>query len=819
MLIIQNDPAGITGRHRHPWDFGMSIQDNIAEHISEGGGCVVTINGEVIDPATDPRMECLPRDGDRVVVTRRPEGLDPITWAYIAIGALAVATYLAMPKPPSNMGGAAGKDSPNNQLTGQTNIARAYQAIPDVYGYRRVWPDLIQPSSVEYIDNIKYVTEWLCVSRGKGTITAVQYAETPIGDIPGASYELFEPVGAGYPEHGTTTLLDVLETFESDEVNGQELTYPTPFAVLSEVGDFAATAAESEFEATFVDGPEWDQLKSLAPSGSARVVFSYIDSGSILTDFDQTCTVLGFVEGGGNVTFTFSSPAWTNSESDAGVSFTITPLSTTPHTIGPFTLPVDGSRLRWNTVFLRGLVGAVTIRAEWWRVDEDGDEVSGTRQTQDNTYTADTFDQQFYTNDATPTGGIGRYRIEFTRLTSQIGDGGADVAKLEEVYAVRHYPEKELPGVTVIRMTTKATTEATGFSGKKYNVRWARHVRSLTSTTLSTSRNFARAMTHIWCVAGNDLAGLDVDELAAINAEHGEDSVLLRFDGSLDDEDMSLGSRLQLIADTARCVVWRDGTKWTVTREQARQYPDVQFDYRNLASGGESVLTYSAHLPASHDGVEVEYVDELSQSKKTYIRLNISTGAPVVGQCANPKKIRLVGCATEDQADNRAQLEARRLLYQRQTISDTALSDGNALGLGALVRWVDPNDFGGDDGLQAGEVTAVSGSSIMTSEPVDWRGEASGRILFTGADGRQLGAPVVCYPGDGAAIELSSVPVGLYTASEDRQCGSRYAFTVGLTQAETEAAGLFTVTDIKPGANGAVSLACASYDERMFEAD
>ena len=34
-----------------------------------------------------------------------------------------------------------------------TEIARAYQAIPDVYGYRRVWPDLIQPSLVEYVFN------------------------------------------------------------------------------------------------------------------------------------------------------------------------------------------------------------------------------------------------------------------------------------------------------------------------------------------------------------------------------------------------------------------------------------------------------------------------------------------------------------------------------------------------------------------------------------------------------------------------------------------------------------------------------------------
>ena len=182
---------------------------------------------------------------------------------------------------------------------------------------------------------------------------------------------------------------------------------------------------------------------------------------------------------------------------------------------------------------------------------------------------------------------------------------------------------------------------------------------------------------------------------------------LLRFDGSLDDADMSLGERLQFVANTARCTIWRDGTRWTATRDQARSAPEMQFDYRNLAAGGESVIGYAAHLPASNDGVEVEYVDQTTQAKKAYIRLNISTGGPVVGASVNPKKVKLPGCATMTQAENRAQLEARRLIYQRVTVRDTALADASSLGLGALVRWIDPNDFGGDD-LQAGEVRGIS---------------------------------------------------------------------------------------------------------------
>ena len=816
MLTILHDPAGITGRRHFPLDCGISLQENIARHAASGADCELRINGVEVDPLTDQRMDAPPSLLDSVVLVRRPEGVETITWVIIA-AVSAAAAYVLMPSMP-NLGGATSKDSPNNRLTGQSNVARAYQAIPDVYGYRRVWPDLIQPSVVEYVDHVKYVTEWLCVSRGKGTITNVQYAETPIDDIDGASYEVFEPVpSGGYPEFGSTTILNVDEVFASDEVNGQELTQVEPFATLTKTGTFTAASGATSFTVTIPDGTDLDQLKSLVPSGTADVTFTY-SSGGLLPIFSETCTVQGVTVAGGNATFTFSSSAWADAHTNEATSFTITPNGTASTVIGPFTLPVTCDRIWWNTIFQRGLKGTVQIRAEWWQIDGAGVEVSGTRQTQDNTYTANTYDQRFYTNKVTPSAGSGRYRIQFKRLNEVNGDGSADVAKLEEVYAVREYASKTLPGVTVIRVTTKATESATGFSDRKFNLRWLRHVRTLTADALSESRNFARAMAHIWTIAGNDIVGIDTDALAAINTELGETSALLRFDGSLDDADMSLGERLQYVANTARCVVWRDGTKWTATRDQARLYPELQLDYRNLAAGGDSTISYAAHLPATYDGIELEYVDEATQSKKSYIRLNISSGAPVAGAVSNPKKIKLQGCTTMAQAENRAQLEARRLIYQRVSVSDTALADAGGLGIGALVRWIDPNDFAGDDGLQAGEVLAISGNVITPSEPIDWKGQASGRIMFTGTDGQQVGTTQVCYP-SGAGIEVAALPVGVYVADGARQLGSRYAFAVGLTQAEIEAAGLYTVTEIRPAADGTVSLSLAQYDSRIYGAD
>jgi len=819
MLTILHDPAGITGKRTYAWDYAKTLQGNIAAHLAGGADCELTINGATVDPLTDARLLMPPSVFDVVVVARRPAGFDPITWVIIAVVAAVAVTYALMPKIDTGAG-SVGKDSPNNRLTAQSNTARAYQGIPDVYGLRRVWPDMIQPSTVEYIDNIKYVTEWLCIGRGVGDVSAVQYADTPILDVDGASFEVFQPSGAdAYPENNSTTLSDVLETFASDEVNGQELEYPVPFPAVAATGSFTAVAGASSFTVTVSNSGALDNLKSIAPGGTAGVTFTYTNSVPAAVAFGETCTVLGYSVSGGNVTFSFASSEWAASASGGGISFSLAPNGSTPITQGPYTLPVICDRLRWSTVFLRGLKGTVSIRAAWWRVDDLGAEVAGTRQTQDNAYSADTYDQRFYTNNAIPSGGSGRYRIQFSRLTAQIGDGGTDVAKIEEAYAVRHYATKVLPGVTIIRVTTKATEQATGYSERKFNLRFARHIRTLTTDTLSTSRNFARVMAHIWTLAGNDIDELDVDALAAVNAEFGETSDMLRFDASLDDADMSLGERLQLVANHARCIVWRDGQKWTVTRDQARQYPEMQLDYRNLASDGDSAISYAAHLPASNDGVEVEYVDPLTQAKKTYVRLSIASGAVLAGEGANPKKIKLMGCTTLTQATNRAQLEARRLLYQRISVSDKALSDANNLGLGSLVRWIDPNDFYGDDGLQGGEVLSIAGSALTLSESLQWGGATSGRIAFTDAQGARLGAPIVCTPAPGGVV-LASVPAGLFVADGvARQCGSRYAFAVGLTEAEVESSGLYTVTEIKPAGDGTASLALAEYRPEIYGAD
>jgi hypothetical protein len=840
-LIILRDPAGILGREVHALHADAPLQLQIEAAMPGGGAeCELLINGERADPFTDARLDMPPQCGDTVVVAQRPAGLDPVTIAIIAGLTLAVASFALIPKLPGQSSTAT-NNSPNNRLTGQSNVARAYQAIPDLYGRRRVWPDLIQPSTIEYVNHVKWVTEWLCVSRGKCTISDVKFADTPLSDIEGASWALYEPgttppappggtappapptptpppgVPAGYPEALTTRLAGVTESFAAPDADGQELsrnaTYtpvPTDWLISLTVGSPSTNIVIQAY-----DSIAYNQIRASSLPLSCSFHFQAPAYAPISGTITSISTSAGIVTIGLSLASSLSS--------GLPRKVTIYPAGTPPVVaIGPFILPIDNAtRIAFNTVFLRGLKGTVSILAEWEKVDSGGTPIPGTGESQTFDFIDDTFNQRFFTTVLVPIAGAGRYSIKFTRQDTP-NAAGDDVAKLEAVFAQRYFETKDLPGVTVIRVITKATDQATSLRDRKFNCIVERHVRTLTTDTLSVSRNFARAMAHLWTISGQPIGELDTTALAAINTALGETSPLLRFDGSLDDAEVSLEERMQLIANHARCIFWRDGTKWTATRDQARTTPELQLDYRNLAGSADSTVNESFHLPGSRDGVEVEYVDETTGTKKAYVRLSITSGAPVAGAVANPEKIVLPGCTTAAQATNRAQLEARKLLFQRTSVTDTALGDAQQLGPGSLVRWVDPNDFAGDDGLQAGEVLGDDASVLTLSEPPDFKGQASGRIQFTGADGLLLGAPVVCTPVSGQPyqVTLASVPAGLYVAAPpSSQVGSRYAFAVGLTGAEVEAAGLYTVTDPKPNGDGTWSLAMVNYDARVYAAD
>ncbi|STT63222.1 Uncharacterised protein [Klebsiella pneumoniae] len=84
-------------------------------------------------------------------------------------------------------------ESPNNDLTGQTNRARLYKGRPNIYGQCRVFPDLIQEALFEFVDNNKQLTEWFEVGYGRYTISSIRYSESNLGSLAGASSAIYNP--------------------------------------------------------------------------------------------------------------------------------------------------------------------------------------------------------------------------------------------------------------------------------------------------------------------------------------------------------------------------------------------------------------------------------------------------------------------------------------------------------------------------------------------------------------------------------------------------------------------------------------------------
>lgn len=156
--------------------------------------------------------------GDVVHIVERPQGLDPITIFAIAL-VFTVAMVLLIPKVPIPTIPELEKlsKSPNNNLSGQTNVARALQRIPDIYGQNRVYPDLIVKTYFEYIGYEKYQTEYLCIGRGAFLVESIKSGDTLISTIAGSSAQVFEPF----------TRPDVLyDVTPAEEINGQTLLAP-----------------------------------------------------------------------------------------------------------------------------------------------------------------------------------------------------------------------------------------------------------------------------------------------------------------------------------------------------------------------------------------------------------------------------------------------------------------------------------------------------------------------------------------------------------------------------------------------------------------
>lgn len=757
-----------------------------------------------------------PKDGALGTILNPLEHFNPIKFTQKILSSL-------IKQPSANAATNNSKTSPNNSLKGQTNIARNGEAKPDNYGQVRAFPDLIQESLFEYTNNIKKVTEWMNFGLGKYDWTSVRYSESNLGALAGASYQIFQP-GQNIPV--------INEGFAFDDVDGQELPGP------NESEDFPAETATTTTDMVsgeFVAGQakvkikqnsDFDYFYDLPKPHSVSFVVS-VTYNTVSDPVTRDITVFADLinatttDDGALVDpqyfyeFTFTNLSGNDIgqiPSDAVINTTIFTLNDNePLVIGPSFSPVAGEQLWIHLQAQLGHGDYARTTVTWWKVDDDNNQIPGTTESLNIGLNNDdeNSDTKYGTFKVTPAAGYGRYALQFVRTNNS---NDHSVLKVEAVHIVRTRNNVTYPNDTLVTVTVTATERATSSRDRKYNALITRHVISYDLATQTVdyterpSRSFADVVLHTWLKMGGQAeSSIDIYELYSIAASL-PDPRLGYFDYTFDDEDISLGARVQTICDAASVTAFWDDGVLSFTRDEHKPNAVTLFNRANTKAEDYS-LSYDMTLPGGFDGVQVTYKNPTT-NKQAFIRYRITGETIEEGEPVKAKKFDMLYVRNSYQARDRALKEVRRLLYSRQTMSIRALADGEWVNVGQMVQVADTYDTN----QQAGYIKSRQGNDFYTSERIEWQGDMF--VIVTDANGTPT-ARIQAFPRSdtifGFTAAVPAITLNIFDGY-DVQSPSRYVIA---TQVEMDAT-KWTITEKKPNGDGTTSLTMSEYNDEMY---
>ncbi|EKJ8216916.1 host specificity factor TipJ family phage tail protein [Citrobacter sedlakii] len=793
----------------------------------------IRVNGNELGP--DDELAFPLQENDRVIIFDQPksgdligtilnplEHFNPIKFTQKVLAGL-------MPKPNASAAAGNSKTSSNNSLKGQANIARNGEAKPDNFGQIRSFPDLVQESMFEYVvggqDNsgIKYVTEMMNFGLGVYDISSVRFSETNLGSMAGASYIIYQP-GEVIPS--------VTEGYQFDDVDGQELPGPNenegiPVETASANTVISGVYAGGEIAIKIVKQADFDYFTGLIlphPVTFTINVTYPVPDGTRTEDVTITANLSAFEETNDGAivnptyyyTFTFNRLSGTSVPVEsATINTTKFVLNDNGYLIvGPFISPIPSSQL-WAHV-QGGFVGSqvATFEVSLWQVDEDNQQIPGTEQTLTYQLSAGSkgVSRTYYrTFKITPVAGYGRYAVSIRRVDNSTNDSKL---QLEEIHAVNIRNNVVHPDDTLVMIRVRATENATGSRDRKYNALITRHVISYNMTTrqvdytIRPSRRFADIALHNWLIVGEQPeSSIDIYGLYQIQAEiDAIDPRLGYFDYTFDDEDVSLGSRMETICDAASVVVYDDNGVLSFTRDSKKTSAATIFNRSNTKPDRYS-LSYDMTLPGGYDGVEVQFRNP-DTNKQDFVRYRIVGNSIVEGMPTKAKKFEMMSIRNRFQANERALRECKRLIYSRMTMAITAMADGEWVNIGDMVQVPDTYDTN----QQAGYIVSRNGNNFETSERINFSGAMYVQVTDS------MGATTARYPASartdtafGFTAEIPDISLNFYDGF-DVQSPSRYV----IATSEELDAGQWTITAKQPDGQGGTAITLAEYSDLIY---
>lgn len=793
----------------------------------------IRVNGTELGP--DDELAFPLQENDRVIIFDQPkdggligtilnplEHFNPIKFTQKVLNGL-------MPKPNASAAAGNSKTSPNNSLKGQTNIARNGEAKPDNFGQIRAFPDLVQESMFEYVKTgdqdpgIKYVTELMCFGLGRYDFSSVRFSESNLGAMAGATYTIYQP-GEVIPT--------VVEGYQFDDVDGQELPGPNE----SESQPQQSATANTVISGTYSGGQiamkivkqdEFDFFKDLPKPSPVKFTIN-VTYATATGNVTQDVTIFGNLiscvqsDNGAVINPVYYYTFAFDSLSGPGIPIETATINTTKFIlvqnsgvdVGPFFSPIPSSQLWIHTQSRLAGRNDVTFKVVIWKVDDDNNQVPGTTQTfsyhqsNSNKNVSDTF---YRTDKITPAAGFGRYSVTITRTNNSTDNSRATV---EEIHAVNIRSNVVHPDDALVMIRVRATENATGSRDRKYNALITRHVISYNMTTrqvdyaIRPSRKFADIALHNWLMVGGQTeSSIDIYGLYQIQAEiDAIDPRLGYFDYTFDDEDVSLGSRMETICDAASVTVYDDNGVLSFTRDSKKTSAATIFNRSNTKSDRYS-LSYDMTLPGGYDGVEVQF-RKPDTNKQDFVRYRIVGNSIVEGTPTKAKKFEMMSIRNRFQANERALRECKRLIYSRMTMAITAMADGEWVNIGDMVQVPDTYDTN----QQAGYIVSRSGNNFETSERINFSGSMYVQVTDSS------GATTARYPASprsdtqfGFTAAVPAIPLNLYDGF-NVQSPSRYV----IATSEELDAGQWTITAKQPDGQGGTAITLAEYSDLIY---
>jgi len=262
----------------------------------------------------------------------------------------------------------------------------------------------------------------------------------------------------------------------------------------------------------------------------------------------------------------------------------------------------------------------------------------------------------------------------------------------------------------------------------------------------------------------------------------------------------------------ARVAAFHDGRKWRFARDEAKPVMAAMFNRRSV-TGNRAKQSWQPQRDDDADSVRIIYVND-TDNTEAYIerRFDILTGEIVTGEIGNiPIEIKLAGCRNSYQAENRANLEIRRIAYQRRVVKETTYRDALEIELLDRVGWVDINDIDTFDG----EIMGINASVYDTTERFLPELGRSYVVFLTDEEGYPSNT-VPCDPRTDTEFGFIATGIsGAYIAIGDQQVGSRYF----IADADDLASSNFTLKSRTPNTDGTVEIELVEYKPEMYELD